>query len=245
MNLIFRVINKIKQKIVFKSELNAFTKLVNSNNNKRFNTIESFPQLNDKTATTGFDRHYIYHTAWAARKLKETNTLEHTDISSTLYFSAIASAFTKIHFYDYRPAELILDGLISNKADLSNLPFKSNSIKSLSCMHTIEHVGLGRYGDPVNVDGDLKAMNELARVLEEKGNLYIVVPVSQRPKICYNAHRIYSADMIVNSFQQSGLKLQEFTLIKGADYTTGLIKNPKNTDWSDEDYACGCFWFTK
>src|SRR5947209_7689384 len=65
--------------------------------------------LQDNTAVTAFDRHYIYHTAWAARILSETKPALHTDISSSLYFSSIVSAFIKVKFYDIRPPVLSLD----------------------------------------------------------------------------------------------------------------------------------------
>jgi hypothetical protein len=121
--------------------------------------------LNDKSNNTNFDTHYIYHPAWAARILKELNPEIHIDISSSLSFCSIVSAFLPIEFYDYRPASISLSNLKSNHADLTKLFFKDNSIHSLSCMHTVEHIGLGRYGDPIDYDGDLKAINELKRVL--------------------------------------------------------------------------------
>jgi hypothetical protein len=99
------------------------------------------PQLNDKTTKTSFDRHYIYHPAWAARILAKTKPDKHIDISSTLYFCSMLSAFIPTEFYDYRPANLNLTNLKSNSVDLLKLPFKNNSVNSLSCMHTIEHIG--------------------------------------------------------------------------------------------------------
>ena len=51
------------------------------------NSISDFyPCVMDKTIKTGFDRHYVYHTAWAARKVVEIKPEFHTDISSSLYF---------------------------------------------------------------------------------------------------------------------------------------------------------------
>ena len=56
----------------------------------------------------------------------------------------MVSAFIPVEFYDYRPAELSLSGLEFKHADLTHLPFADNSVESLSCMHVIEHIGLGR-----------------------------------------------------------------------------------------------------
>jgi hypothetical protein len=203
---------------------------------------DRYPILNEKTAETNFDRHYIYHTAWAARCLDRTKPQKHVDISSLLYFSALCSAFVPIEFYDFRPANLVLDNLSCKSANLTNLHFPSNSISSLSCMHTVEHIGLGRYGDEIDPNGDLKAMAELQRVLAPGGNLFFVVPVG-KPKIMFNAHRIYSQDQIITHFNQ--LKLVSFSLITERFEDGGLIENPDKSFTDSQDYGCGCFWFTK
>ncbi|MGB8815781.1 MAG: DUF268 domain-containing protein [Minisyncoccia bacterium] len=208
---------------------------------KRFrnNLFDFFPCVFDKTIKTNFDAHYIYHTSWAARKVKEINPKKHTDISSSLYFSGILSAFIPVDFYDYRPAELNLSQLKSGHVDLVKLPFTDNSIYSLSCMHTIEHIGLGRYGDPIDPEGDLKAINEIKRVLAKEGSLLFVVPIGN-PKIEYNAHRIYSYDQVLSYFQK--LKLKEFSLITDSGK---FMYNSTKEEADKQSYGCGCFWFIK
>lgn len=199
-----------------------------------------YPQIKDKTIKTGFDRHYVYHTSWAARKVRETNPEKHVDISSSLFFSGIVSAFVPVEFYDYRPAELNLGNLKSKEGDLMNLPFEDNSLSSLSCMHTIEHIGLGRYGDPIDPEGDLKAISELKRVLAKDGNLFFVTPLGKNSLIEFNAHRIYTYDQIIKYFE--GLELVEFSLIP--ENKGGIIKNATKDDIKNK-YDCGCFWFKK
>ena len=153
--------------------------------------------LDDNTEYTGFDAHYIYHPAWAARVVKKISPKFHIDISSTLHFCSILSAFIDVKFYDYRPAILNLDNLKSERIDLTNIFFEDNSQYCVSCMHTIEHIGLGRYGDPIDPNADIKAINELKRIIKPDGHLLIVVPIG-KPKIMFNAHRIYSYEMIIN-----------------------------------------------
>jgi SAM-dependent methyltransferase len=217
--------------------------LFQKNNDSRFSLKWSnrYPCLGEATAMTGFDAHYIYHPAWAARIVAQTKPEFHIDISSTLTFCSIVSAFVPVKFYDYRPAQLTLTGLDCGQADLLKLPFADNSIKSLSCMHTVEHVGLGRYGDQIDPTGDLKAMSELKRVLAPGGNLLFVVPIGQ-PKLMFNAHRIYSYQMIVDAF--SDLKLNNFTLIPSSNKQKPNFSASKEES-DKENYACGCFWFTK
>ena len=152
-----------KLKRGFKKQFREFNAL---NTAKRFENLweNTLPCLHDNTSLTGFDAHYIYHPAWATRVLKSTKPEKHIDISSTLHFCTTLSAFIETEFYDYRPANITLDGLTMGKADLTNLHFEDGSLKSVSCMHTIEHIGLGRYGDPIEPDGDLRAITELKRV---------------------------------------------------------------------------------
>ncbi len=109
-------------------------------------------------------------------------------------------------------------------------------------MHTIEHIGLGRYGDPIDPDGDLKAISELIRVLATGGNLLFVVPIG-KPKICFNAHRIYSYSQIMSYF--SALTLKEFSLIPDNAIETGIIPNATKEISGKQTYGCGLFWFVK
>jgi len=202
-----------------------------------------YPQVKDKTVKTGFDRHYVYHTSWAARVIAETKPARHVDISSSLYFSGLVSAFVPVDFYDYRPADLRLSNLTSSHGDLMKLPFADASVPSLSCMHTIEHIGLGRYGDPIDPEGDIKACKELSRSLAKGGKLLFVTPVGSRAMIEWNAHRIYTHEQVLALFP--GLELVEFSLIPEHVDAGGLIRNANPSLLKDEKYACGCFVFTK
>ena len=215
-----------------------------------------YPCIKDKTINTGFDRHYVYHTSWAARVVKEINPEFHVDISSSLFFCGPVSAFIPVRFYDYRPADLRLSDLQTGKADLHNLAFEHNSIKSLSCMHTLEHIGLGRYGDPIDPEGDLKAIESLKKVVAKDGSLLIVVPIG-KPKIEYNAHRIYSYEQImtyvtgkkyddgVQNTKDGDIYLHEFSFIPEFEHEGGLIRNADPKLAQNAHYACGCFWFKK
>ena len=204
-------------------------------------TVEDiYPCLDDKTANTEFNAHYTYHPAWASRVLAKTKPKEHIDIGSSVRFIAYVSAFVHIRFYDYRPAFMNLSNMETGFADITKLPFDDNSVESLSSMHVVEHIGLERYGDPFDPQGDLKAINELQRVLKPQGNLLFVVPVGGAMRIQYNAHRIYTYQSIVSYFNK--LKLVSFALITDdAQY----LENSDATTANKQIFGCGCFWFTK
>lgn len=203
---------------------------------------DRWPCMWERTASMGFEPHYLFHPAWAARVLAGLRPERHVDISSTLPFVTMLSAFIPVDYYEYRPTELGLSGLTSHHADLLALPFADGAIPSLSCMHTLEHVGLGRYGDPMDPDGDLKAAAELNRVLAPGGNVLIAVPMG-RPRIRFNSDRVYSYRMIVEAF--AGLELREFAMIVHEGAGGRLIPNATEPDAAADDAGCGCFWFMK
>lgn len=217
-------------------------KALDKNKRFRLRPRDFFPQIFDKTLTTGFDRHYVYHTAWAARKVQQIAPTKHVDIASSLYFPGIISAFIPVEFYDYRPAPLHLSQLETKHADLTKLHFASDSIPSLSCLHTVEHIGLGRYGDPIDPEGDSKACTELARVLATGGSLLFVTPVGKEAIIQFNAHRIYTYEQVLALFPT--LQLEEFSYVpeRGTD---GIHEHANPDELKNETYACGCFWFKK
>lgn len=233
----------VTQRSRFHKDFTDFQKL-SREDSSRFDLSwrNRMPMLDDRTATTGFPRDYLYHTAWAARILRDTMPAFHVDISSSLYFAGIVSAFVPIRFYDWRPANLLLSGLTTGAADLTNLFFEDGSINSLSCMHVVEHVGLGRYGDPLDPQGDLKAIRELKRVVAPGGSLLFVVPIG-KARIFFNAHRVYRYHQIIEYF--ADLELHNFALIHQDPNKGGLIVGASSELCDAEDYGCGCFWFRR
>jgi hypothetical protein len=170
--------------------------------------------------------------------LASSRPAEHVDIGSDLRFVTIASAFVPISFYDYRPAPVSLSGLKAGHADLLRLPFADGSIKSLSCMHVLEHVGLGRYGDPLDPAGDIKAAGELMRVLSPGGQLLMVVPIG-RPRVAFNAHRVYSVAQVLALVRP--LRLEQFVLIPDHPRDGDLVERPSESLLETQVYGCGCF----
>lgn len=109
-------------------------------------------------------------------------------------------------------------------------------------MHVVEHVGLGRYGDKVDPEGDLRAIKELQRVVKTGGDLLLVLPIG-RPRVQFNAHRIYSSQSVKHLF--ASWDLIEFYLIPDKGYSEEPILNPSDEVSSKQEYGCGCFWFKK
>lgn len=201
--------------------------------------IDTFPCLHDKTITTDFDRHYFYQDIWAFKKICESRATEHVDIGSKKEFVGFLTGITKVTFIDIRPLVADLENFESRKGSILEIPYESNSVKSISCLHVAEHIGLGRYGDPLDPLGTKKAAEELQRVLAPGGNLFFSLPVG-RPRLCFNAHRIHTVEQVLDYFQ--GLRLLEFS---GIDDNRNFLRKTQRNALDSCDYGCGLFWFTK
>lgn len=141
-----------------------------------------------------YDWSYLLHCGWAARVLAQTKPKRHVDFGSYVYFAALCSAFVpNFEFYDLRGLNAPLPGLKTGTCDLTKLPFADNSLESISCLHVLDHVGLGRYGDTLDALGASKAASEITRVLAPGGTLIVVLPANEHPRANFNAHQIRAA----------------------------------------------------
>jgi SAM-dependent methyltransferase len=197
------------------------------------------PVLDGRTGAHELDAHYFFMNAWAVRRIGARRPSRHVDVGSQTVFAALLSAFIPTVFIDFRPLAVKLPALQSMSGSLAALPLRDGSVSSLSCLHVAEHVGLGRYGDPLDPAGTRKAARELARVLAPGGDLYFALPIG-RPRVAFNAHRIHSAEMIVDYFSE--LRLREFS---GVDDGAHYMENAALDTLRNCDYGCGLFWFTK
>ena len=52
-----------------------------------------------------------------------------------------------------------------------------DSYDSISCLHALEHIGLGRYGDEVDPNGHIKGFNNLYNLLKTDQVISQLVPI--------------------------------------------------------------------
>jgi SAM-dependent methyltransferase len=93
---------------------------------------------------------------------------------------------TRVAFLDVRPLDADIEDLEPIAGSVLELPFADRSLPSVSCLHVAEHIGLGRYGDPLDPAGTRKAIAELQRVTAPGGQLLFSLPVG-RQRLCFNA----------------------------------------------------------
>jgi len=206
---------------------------------ERLSFGDSYPCLGDRLRATPFDPHYFFQAAWLARQLQGSRPMLHVDVGSSIMMVNVLSAAFKTAFVDYRPLHVRLSNFSSLAGDILRLPFRDASVESLSCLHVVEHVGLGRYGDPLNPDGSRATAGELQRVLQPGGRLFLSVPVG-RERVCFNAHRVHLPATIQSYFQS--LDLVSFSLVDDAGRFT---ENAFLGSALGLEYGCGLFEFTK
>lgn len=160
-----------------------------------------FPCLGDDTAQTEIEPIYFYQDAWAFEKIVQHGPPWHVDVGSHHKFVALLSKVVPLTMVDLRPLSLPLESLKFQPGSILNLPFESRSVPSVSSLCVIEHIGLGRYGDPLDPDGTEKAAAELQRIVQPGGFLYISAPLDDENRIYFNGHRAFTEDYLLGLFQ--------------------------------------------
>jgi SAM-dependent methyltransferase len=116
---------------------------------------------------------------------------------------------------------------------------------SLSCLHALEHFGLGRYGDPIDPNGYEHGIRNMANILRPRGVLYLSVPVGVE-RVEFNANRVFNPNTIVSVARNCGLTLSTFTLFSADKGLVGLDATYETlSDIGQSRYGLGIFTFVK
>lgn len=198
-----------------------------------------YPVLGDRHAGAGVaSGHYFHQDIWAARLIYARNPRQHVDVgSSTAGFVAHLLCFRDVEYVDIRPLDTNVTGLTFQQGDVTALPYPSGSVESLSALHVVEHIGLGRYGDHLDPNGWRKAISELKRVLKPGGSLYFSVPIGPE-RIEFDAHRVFNPLTIIEAFRP--LKMIRFDAVDDG----GRFQHEADLATLDGWYSCGLFEFS-
>lgn len=210
MNGLRGILSSMANKRKFQQHLNRYTSMSPHEN------ISLYPCLNDWSNTTPIEPTYFYQDSWAFDLIVKAKPISHIDIGSHHKYVALLSKVVPLTMVDLRPLSLEMESIKFVEGTILDLSFPDCSIESLSSLCVIEHIGLGRYGDPLDPLGSLKACNELARVMRPGGSLYISVPIEDNPKTYFNAHRSFNEEMFLGHFSQ--FTVQEKAYIYGESF---------------------------
>lgn len=187
-----------------------------------------------RTTNQGF-----WQNLWAADYLYRARVRKHVDVGSSVAgFVAHLLPFCEVTYVDLRPLSASWPTLHYVVGSIVKLPFADRSVVRVSCLHVLEHVGLGRYGDPVDPGAHRLAAAELRRVLAPAGTLLLSAPVG-RERLRFDAHRIFDPATIAALF--SPLELAEFHLIP--DQPDHIIRDARFEDARRCEFGCGLFVF--
>jgi len=163
---------------------------------------KELPILTEWDESSGALGTYFYQDQLVARWIHEDSPSRHVDVGSRLDgFVGSLSVFREVEVLDIRPQHETISNVKFHQLDLMlPLPEKwIDSTPSLSCLHTIEHFGLGRYGDAIDPEGHLKGLAQLKKMVMPSGLLYLSTPIGPQ-RIEFNAHRIFAPETVLSWF---------------------------------------------
>ena len=216
--------------------------------NDHFQFSFSFPILSDYNENAGLvGGHYFYQDLFVAQKIFDKTPEVHVDVGSRIDgFVTHVASFREIKVFDIRPMEKKLKNISFIQKDIMNDSPELNDIcDSISCLHALEHFGLGRYGDPIDYFGHIKGLKSLNRMLKRGGILYLSVPIGTQ-RIEFNAQRVFSVSYILE-ITKPYFELIDFSYVddKG-EFLTDITFNRTNTENNFFcEFGCGIFEFKK
>lgn len=204
----------------------------------------SSPNLHDRFAESGATRgHYFIQDLFVAQKIRTANPSRHVDVGSRIDgFVAHVASFRPIEVLDIRPLDLQFENISFRQCDIT---LGTNGLDeyadSVSCLHALEHIGLGRYGDRPDINGHLRALETLTAILKRQGTLYLSVPIGQE-RIEFNGHRVFAVATVLGMTQRA-FDLVEFSYIDDSGILHERADAYGREARGDFDlrYGCGIF----
>jgi len=204
--------------------------------------------LDEREASSGnMTGHYFHQDLYVARRLFKANPKKHLDIGSrTDGFVAHVACYRDIEVMDIRPQDIDIENITFKQADLMILPKDLiEEYDSISSLHVIEHFGLGRYGDPVDYYGHLKALENITKMLKQGGAFYFSTPIG-RQRIEFNAHRIFSVEYLMSIFKKE-YEVERFSYVndEGNFFENAALDKEAIAKNYNFNYGCGIFELRK
>lgn len=243
-----KYVKRLKSRRIYKKNLIEL-KQQEAGSKHRFAFGKPYPCLNDRFAESGVAKgHYFHQDLLVAQKVYDNKPSKHVDVGSRVDgLVAHIASFRQIEVLDVRPLSIELKNIRFKQYDIMT-PLNDSMrdyTDSLSCLHALEHFGLGRYGDPVNYDGYLVAFNNLYAMLKQGGKFYFSVPIGPE-RIEFDAHRVFSIEYLL-SMINGKYDIDSFSYVDDDEdlHENVDLSSPDVHDNFGCHYGCGIFELTK
>ncbi|MCX6990627.1 MAG: DUF268 domain-containing protein [Chlamydiae bacterium] len=127
-----------------------------------------------------------------------------------------------------KPVSVDYNKIVSEHPNITTMTveeYEKNPIvfDTLLSISSLEHDGLGRYGDPLNPTADIQTMKKLKSMVKKEGILIFAVPIGV-DHIFWNAHRVYGKLRLP-------LLLEEWNTIDTFGYSNNDLNNASSGGW--------------
>lgn len=223
-----------KKLVEFKRDYLLFSKLLKD---KSFLLNDNYPCINDKSDESGVAKGaYFHQDLFVASQIFIRKPVRHVDIGSRIDgFVAHVATYREIEVFDIRKLESCIEKIHFKQLDLMSLEDDYlNYCDSISCLHVLEHFGLGRYGDKIDPDGHLKGFMNITKILKKNGTFYFSVPMGIQ-RIEFNAHRIFNLQYLLDW-------ICKYYVIETFSYIDDMGEFHKNIKLNQSmiDTSCNC-----
>jgi SAM-dependent methyltransferase len=207
-----------------------------------------YPCLDDAKNESGVAcGHYFHQDLLVASLIFKNNPVKHVDIGSRIDgFVAHVASFREIEVFDIRELSNAIPNIHFRRFDLINKNFNlKDYCDSVSCLHALEHFGLGRYGDEINYQGHISGWENIYKMLKTGGNLYFSVPIGPQ-RIEFNAHRVFSVNYLLGLID-GRYKIKSFSYVddNGKLFSNVALEKRAVDGNFFCRYGCGIFELTK
>jgi len=165
--------------------------------------------------------------------IRATGVEEFLDIGSRLNSMIFFAQFARCHYLEVRPPAVSIDRVKFVKGQAQALPFADGRFKVITSLHAVEHFGLGRYGDTIDFEGDIKGLREIKRCLSDDGVAFISVPIHKPAcaRTQFHEQRIYSLPNLREMIDDADLKIEVLQIIPTvtAEVKAYLNENPETS----------------
>lgn len=208
--------------------------------------LNSYPILLDWKDQSACLGEYFWQDILVAKKIIHSNPSRHVDVGSRVDgFIAHLACVRKVEVFDIRPLHSKIENVEFTQWDITDPnPAFIGSADCVSCLHTLEHIGLGRYGDKLDPYGWEIGLQSLVDLVATGGLLWLSVPIGVQ-RIEFNAHRIFNPITIINSASKLGVTLERFFYLTELGFIESSNIYEDASSLATKRYGLGIFLFSK